>query len=167
MEGVIMTTTDIYRIKTMNSVYEIHVNDHGRSRCRKEFGEWEYVRSTTPDYLEKLYIGASLDVPGVVLTSVVKDYAHFQPVAEEKRTVENITTIGGFFQGLVEHVKEQAAPQAVMVMQAQVEANRDAGCSEDCPGKNSPAWHNGSKGCQSGSIASGGTRAHCTCDRCY
>lgn len=27
--------------------------------------------------------------------------------------------------------------------------------------------HNGSPRCRSGSIASGGTRAHCTCDTCY
>ncbi len=27
--------------------------------------------------------------------------------------------------------------------------------------------HNGSRNCSSGSIASGGTRAHCSCDCCY
>ena len=27
--------------------------------------------------------------------------------------------------------------------------------------------HNGSRGCESGSIASGGTHAHCTCDACF
>lgn len=27
--------------------------------------------------------------------------------------------------------------------------------------------HGGSKHCESGSIASGGTRAHCTCDVCF
>jgi hypothetical protein len=27
--------------------------------------------------------------------------------------------------------------------------------------------HNGSPRCESGSIASGGTRAHCTCSRCF
>lgn len=27
--------------------------------------------------------------------------------------------------------------------------------------------HNGSPRCESGSIASGGTRAHCTCDTCF
>ena len=27
--------------------------------------------------------------------------------------------------------------------------------------------HNGSKGCESGSIASGGKNAHCTCDVCF
>ncbi len=27
--------------------------------------------------------------------------------------------------------------------------------------------HDGSKGCESGSISSGGDRAHCTCDVCF
>lgn len=27
--------------------------------------------------------------------------------------------------------------------------------------------HDGSTRCQSGSLASGGTRSHCTCDACY
>lgn len=39
------------------------------------------------------------------------------------------------------------------------------GCPE-CSGGN-PASHNGSKQCTSGSIASGGPRAHCTCDYCF
>lgn len=30
-----------------------------------------------------------------------------------------------------------------------------------------PVSHDGSRGCKSGSIASGGTRAHCTCDACF
>ena len=33
-------------------------------------------------------------------------------------------------------------------------------------GKMNPR-HDGSKGCESGSIASGGTRSHCTCDVCF
>ncbi len=28
-------------------------------------------------------------------------------------------------------------------------------------------WHDGSKRCESGSIASGGKIAHCTCDTCF
>jgi DNA-damage-inducible protein D len=40
-----------------------------------------------------------------------------------------------------------------------------AGCSE-CAGGN-PASHFGSVDCQSGSIASGGETAHCTCNFCY
>lgn len=27
--------------------------------------------------------------------------------------------------------------------------------------------HNGSRNCESGSIASGGTQSHCTCDICF
>lgn len=30
-----------------------------------------------------------------------------------------------------------------------------------------PVSHNGSPRCRSGSIASGGHRAHCTCDTCF
>jgi len=37
-------------------------------------------------------------------------------------------------------------------------------CAE--PGEHKPS-HEGSSACESGSIASGGTRAHCTCDRCW
>jgi DNA-damage-inducible protein D len=39
------------------------------------------------------------------------------------------------------------------------------GCPE-CAG-GSPVSHNGSRYCRSNSIASGGTRAHCTCDYCF
>jgi len=35
-----------------------------------------------------------------------------------------------------------------------------------CQSNDGPS-HAGSEQCQSGSIASGGTRAHCTCDVCY
>lgn len=34
------------------------------------------------------------------------------------------------------------------------------------PGSFAPS-HNGSRMCESGSIASGGDREHCTCDRCF
>ena len=37
---------------------------------------------------------------------------------------------------------------------------------EECR-RGTPVSHNGSARCRSGSIASGGTRAHCTCDTCY
>ena len=33
--------------------------------------------------------------------------------------------------------------------------------------KNSGPRHNGSKRCESGSIASGGKNSHCTCDTCF
>ena len=46
-----------------------------------------------------------------------------------------------------------------------VEAERPAkhcdGCREGGPS------HYGSARCESGSLASGGTRAHCSCDRCF
>lgn len=34
-------------------------------------------------------------------------------------------------------------------------------------GKGIGPSHDGSKGCESGSIASGGNRTHCTCDVCF
>jgi hypothetical protein len=101
--------TSIYRIKTANSVYEIHVKDTGESRCRKEGGAWRTVKDTSAEYLTKLAIGPSFDVPGVVLTSRVQDYVHFVPSDEPKRTItERASTIPGFFQELAEHVKDQA-----------------------------------------------------------
>ena len=39
-------------------------------------------------------------------------------------------------------------------------------CRKALRGGISPS-HNGSKHCESGSIASGGSRAHCTCDFCF
>lgn len=44
-----------------------------------------------------------------------------------------------------------------------------ANCPE-CERQRNGEWgpsHDGSRYCESGSIASGGTRAHCTCDRCF
>jgi hypothetical protein len=41
----------------------------------------------------------------------------------------------------------------------------ESDCKE-CQEK-SPVYHNGSRGCRSGSIASGGWRPHCTCDTCF
>ena len=40
---------------------------------------------------------------------------------------------------------------------------------EPCPScsDGSPVPHNGSRYCESGSIASGGSEAHCTCDLCF
>jgi len=159
--------TDIYLIKTMNSVYEVQVNDQGGARCRKaDFRDTEPWRNVRPvkgeDWLDKLVIGASFDVPGVVLTSVVKDYQHFVPTPEPKRHLEQQTTIQWFFRGLAEHVKEQVNPQAVMVEEKTCGID---GCTVTrVPGLPS---HEGSRGCKSGSIASGGTRAHCACDYCY
>jgi hypothetical protein len=180
--------TDIYRIKTQNSIYEIQVNDNGLSRCRKE-GEvvlWKVI--TSNEYLKELVIGASFDIPGVVLTSVVQDYSHLVVSQEPKRVLEKQITIQGFFQGLTEHIKEQANPQAVLVAEAPVreykgygpgcsEFNHVGGCTCDLPpackvegctySSNYGPGHEGSRMCKSGSIASGGTRAHCSCDFCY
>ena len=67
--------TDIYRIKTRNSIYEIQVHDQDGtsnrpSRCRKEGSEtWNRVSDFSGDYLDKLCIGPGFDVPGVVETS--------------------------------------------------------------------------------------------------
>jgi DNA-damage-inducible protein D len=47
----------------------------------------------------------------------------------------------------------------------QSSSDRVLGCSQ-CAGGN-PASHSGSVACQSGSIASGGEVAHCTCEFCY
>lgn len=158
--------TDIYRIKTRNSVYEIHVTDLGQSRCRKDSNQnWHQVESD-PSYLDKLCIGPGFEVPGVVDTSNVVDYVHFVPSTEPKRKAKALrgseTGIPEFFAGLTEHIVEQVNPQAVMV--APDPRERVEGCSQ-C--ESGPVWHNGSKLCKSGSIASGGSRAHCTCDYCF
>lgn len=159
--------TDIYRIETMNSVYEIKVVDTEGvigSVCKKMGKDQEkrQVKVNGTEYLDKLLVGASFDVPGVVLTSVVQDYQHFALSTEPKRAVENVTTIGGFFEGLTDHIKEQMNPQAVMV------AEKTCGI-DGCTVTRVPGLprHEGSRVCKSGSIASGGTRAHCTCDACY
>ena len=157
--------TDIYRIKTNNSIYEIQATRDGRSRCRKvekAQKDWRTVDSDSQDYLERLYIGASFDVPGVVLTSVVKDYQHFTLSEEPKRRVEKGTTIPEFFGMLAEHVVEQVQPQAVMV--AEKVCGIDGCTVTRVPGLPS---HEGGRMCKSGSIASGGSRAHCACDYCY
>jgi hypothetical protein len=178
-----MTTTDIYRIKTKNSVYEIQVRDqfgttNRPSRCRKE-GEsiWRQVSDVSGAYLEKLCIGPGFDIPGVVDTSNVIDYVHFVLSTEPKRKAKGSATgIPEFFGMLAKEVVNQAKPKAFD--RAKYQAHKDAavalaerqpkwpcdveGCTVD-----SPARHEGWKSCKSGSIASGGTRAHCTCDYCY
>lgn len=202
--------TDIFRIDTMNSVYEIKVFiDAGveYSSCKKmgEGSQNRRVHTTGKGYLEKLTIGASFEVPGVVFTSVVQDYQHFVLSTEPKRT-----TIKGFFDGLVEEIKAQAQPPVQyhgeylglpgpdfpngwtvitadsLPTQDRVYKGYGPGCSSDnhvgsctcdlpptctVPGcsyssEHGPS-HDGSRMCKSGSIASGGTRAHCACDFCY
>jgi len=163
-----MTITDIYRVKTANSVYEIHISDLGKARCRKENGfGWHDVRTTDMSFVDQLFIGASFKVPGVVLTSVVEDYNHLVVSTEPKRRVEEVpTTIGKFFgEVLVEHIKDQAmGHRPVQVMVQEKTGCKEMGC--DYPVKTGPS-HEGSRMCKSGSIASGGTRSHCSCDYCF
>ena len=172
--------TDIYRIKTANSIYEINVSDRGTARCRKENGfGWHTVQTSDMSFLDKLVIGASFQVPGVVLTSVVSDYNHLIVSDEPKRHAEVQTTMGQFFgETLVEAIKDQAMGHRPVKVHGRMQIPGDhrrvataekTGCEEagcDYPIKQGPS-HNGSKGCKSGSIASGGTRSHCSCDYCF
>jgi hypothetical protein len=103
--------TDIYRIKTMNSVYEIHISDTHLARCRKEGEAWRSIALTpteATELMEKLYIGVSFKVPGVVTMSNVQDYQHYVPSGESKRDSKNVGTIGGFFEDLTNHVVRRA-----------------------------------------------------------
>ena len=190
-----MTITDIYRIKTANSVYEVHISSLGKARCRKENGfGWHDVRTSDMSFMDKLVIGASFNVPGVVLTSVVSDYNHLVVSAEPKRYAEVQTTMGQFFgEVLVDAIKDQAMGHRPIKVHAGTavtptrvykgygpgcsEFNHVGGCVCDLPpsctvegctysSKYGPS-HDGSRMCKSGSIASGGTRAHCACDYCY
>lgn len=103
--------TDIYLIKTANSVYEIKVIDAGatkRALCHKiGTAEVRRVQATNVDWIGRLTIGASFDVPGVVLTSIVTDYTHFVPALDETKR----TTTPAFFNGLAEAVKAQVRQQ--------------------------------------------------------
>jgi hypothetical protein len=114
--------TDIYRIETMNSTYEIKVIETEgvvASVCKK-MGKDQKFRHVTvrgTEYLDKLHIGASFDVPGVVLTSVVQDYSHFVLSQDPKRT-----TVPGFFQNLTEAIVEQVRPRAIRVGQDDAES---------------------------------------------
>lgn len=159
--------TSIYRIETQNSVYEIKVIDNGgtiASVCKKMGKDQESrrVQVTGTEYLDRLVIGASFDIPGVVLTSRVQDYSHFELSSGPKRTVAATTTIPEFFQGLTDHIVEQVQGGAVMV--AEKTCGIDGCTVTRVPGLPS---HEGSRMCKSGSVASGGTRAHCACDYCY
>lgn len=61
---------------------------------------------------------------------------------------------------------EQFIPVHVDNARARELAEARANCTE-CALPGMKPSHDGSKGCASGSIASGGTRAHCTCDVCF
>jgi hypothetical protein len=171
--------TDIYRIETTNSIYEIKVFEHDNelySVCRRVGRDSSNRKvsvkgfNATTEYLEKLTIGASFDVPGVLITSVVKDYAHFKLSEEPKRSVEGLGIkqfFGDLATELVAQVKGEAA---VMVAEPEVKKPKvKKGCQE--PGCNYSAQggpgHFGAKLCKSGSLASGGSRAHCSCDYCF
>ena len=102
--------SNIYLVRTRNSVYEIQVSEKGTSRARKGSGPWKTVKADSPDYLEKLSIGPSFEVPGCWHTSNVEDYQHFTPSGEPKRT-----TTGGFLQAVVGHVRQQVGADAIVV----------------------------------------------------
>lgn len=54
--------------------------------------------------------------------------------------------------------------------QAIREAGKRLGFDPECPGCLETGMrpsHNGSRSCESGSLASGGKNAHCTCDTCF
>jgi len=175
-EREIAMITDIYRIKTRNSVYEIHVQESGASRCRKlqdaraesggiTDGPWRVVHSDA-SYLEKLAIGPSFEVPGVVTTSVVHDYKHFVVSDEPKRTIPQINPevgdqIRGFFQDLTGHIIEQANGGQVMVVPEVEEKTCEVeGCNYH-PVPGGPNIHRVNPHCKSGG------RPHCTCDYCF
>jgi hypothetical protein len=161
--------TEIYRIETMNSTYEIKVVEKDgkiASLCKKMGLDQEkhQVKANGTEYLDRLFIGASFKVPGVVTTSVVTDYSHFvlstKPKARVTGPDEHLLT------PVVEAIKEQLNPTAVMLDdRAAVEICGIDGCQvERVPGL---PRHEGFPGCKSGSIASGGARSHCSCDYCY
>lgn len=162
-----MSVTSIYRIKTANSIYEIQVRDTGVSRIRKDGLEqrWSVPADPKGEYLDKLVIGASFDVPGVVLTSVVQDYVHYVVSSEPKRYAEIPTTMGEFFgETLVNAIKDQAMGHRPVQVVVQEKVCGIDGCTYP---KGPGPSHEGSRMCKSGSIASGGTRSHCSCDYCY
>ena len=104
--------TDIIFVYTRNSTYVVKVMEEPWRNgvavfCQKKGGPVKRSTATDRSFLDRLVIGASFDVPGVVKTSNVRDYEHFVLSKEEKRT-----TMSGFFGNLadelVRHVKDQA-----------------------------------------------------------
>ena len=86
-------------------------------------------------------------IPAVVIGFVAK-YPHPEtgdPVEVPCETMDEAELVARLFEG---------AAEAVTVP-----------CSSCEDG--SPVPHNGSRYCESGSIASGGNKAHCTCDVCF
>lgn len=78
-----------------------------------------------------------------------------------------------FRTGIILATQEVPTPVAVNVQVVETPAaevtgkwqNMPAGQCRECD--TIPVTHTGSPMCKSGSIASGGTRAHCTCDLCF
>jgi hypothetical protein len=189
-----MAIARLILIRTQNSTYEIQVSDNGSSRCRKsgpsasDVTDWKWVKSDDLTYLAKLCVGPSFDVPGVVLTSRVQDYQILYPSGEPKRTPEDVMAAHGIAGGMklvTDYVVAQANGRQMMVAE-RVYKGYGPGCSEtnhvgtctcDLPptckvegctySSQYGPTHDGSSYCKSGSIASGGTRAHCSCDYCY
>lgn len=114
----ITVITEIYLIQTANSIYEIQVSDKGTARCRKEGEPWRKVQVEKGDmsFLDKLYIGPSFDVPGVVLTSMVKQIQHLVPsrrkFAEVRKPAYGLPGIGDM---MAEIVGQVAGNKAIVV----------------------------------------------------
>lgn len=93
---------EIYRIETINSVYEIKVieaEDEIVSVAKKmgQGNELKHVSEKGTEYLDKLMIGAGFLIPGCWEISNVQDYAHYVLANESKRT-----TVEGFFGAVAE-----------------------------------------------------------------
>lgn len=94
--------TEIYRIETINSVYEIKVikRDNDVFSVAKKMGkdeESKRVSEVGTDYLDRLVIGVGFLIPGCWEISNVQDYAHYVLANESKRT-----TVEGFFGAVAE-----------------------------------------------------------------
>lgn len=81
--------TEIWRIETINSTYEIKATPTV-ILCKKmgKGEEAQVVATPSTEFLDKLAIGASFDIPGVVQTSDVEDYAHYVLTDEPKVTAQ-------------------------------------------------------------------------------
>ena len=113
--------TDIYRIKTRNSIYEIQVCDQDGtsnrpSRCRKD-GDDDLAQGLR---LHRGLPGEALHRPGFHHPRCGRahvqreDYVHFVPSSEPKRKAKALrgseTGIPEFFEMLADHVQEQVNP---------------------------------------------------------
>lgn len=115
-----VTVLEIYMVKTKNSTYEIKVIDQDcdtpGSRGKKlalcqKLGydnRWKLVKADDMEWLEKLAVGPSFDIPGVVTTSMVEDYVRFVPDGATKRRVTRPSTIPEVFGNLADAIVAQA-----------------------------------------------------------